>query len=291
MHSPSPGVKASIVIVNTTTALKFAANLSWLYLDRPFLDRFQAAADDGFAGVECLFPHEFPASEIQARLRDLGLSLVLFNAAPGDWAAGERGLASLDGREADFQASVHAALDLAQRLDCPRVHLMAGLLRPDATPAQRERALATYEQRLAWAASQAADAGRTVLIEPINPRDMPGYLLNRQLEAHTLVQRIGSPHLQVQLDLYHCQIVEGDVTMQLRQALPTGRVGHLQIAAVPDRGEPDAGELHYPHVFNELRALNWAGWIGCEYRPRQSGPGGTSAALAWLHAARATPSL
>ena len=259
--------------------LQFAANLSWLYLDRPFLDRFQAAADDGFRGVECLFPHEHAASEVQARLRDTGLQLVLFNAAPGDWANGERGLASLAGREADFQASIHAALDLAQRLACPRVHVMAGL----SAPADRARALALLETRLAWAAAQAVQAGVTLMIEPINGRDMPGYLLNRQLEAHTLVQRIGSPNLQVQLDLYHCQVTEGDITTQLRQALPSGRVGHLQIAGVPDRGEPDAGELHYPHVFAELRALQWAGWIGCEYRPRQPGPGGTSAGLSWLH--------
>lgn len=285
MHSLSPGGRTPNV--NPTFPLKFAANLSWLYPDRPFLDRFQAAAADGFQGVECLFPHEHPESEIRARLRDLGLELVLFNAAPGDWAAGERGLACLDGRESDFQSSVLAALALAQRLDCPRVHVMAGLCSGAATDQDRTRALAISEQRLAWAAEQARLAHRTILIEPINPRDMPGYLLNRQLDAHALVQRINSPHLQVQLDLYHCQIVEGDISTQLRQALPTGRVGHLQIAAVPDRGEPDAGELHYPHVFAELRALQWPGWIGCEYRPRQSGPGGTSAGLNWLRAATA----
>jgi hydroxypyruvate isomerase len=264
--------------------LKFAANLSWLYADLPFLDRFQAAANDGFLGVECLFPHEHPAGEIRARLRDLGLELVLFNAAPGDWAGGERGLACLDGREADFQTSVLNALDLATQLACPRVHLMAGL----CAPADRPIACATYEARLAWAAAQAANAGLTVLIEPINPRDMPRYLLNRQDEAHAIVQRIGSPHLQVQLDLYHRQIVEGDVSTHLRQALPSGRVGHLQIAAVPDRGEPDTGELHYAHVFAELRALQWAGWIGCEYRPRQAGPGSTSAGLGWLRQANAS---
>ena len=269
--------------MNPTFPLKFAANLSWLYLDRPFLERFQAAAADGFRGVECLFPHEHPPSEIQARLRDLDLELVLFNARPGDWAAGERGLACLDGREADFQASVRDALALAQDLNCPRVHVMAGL----CSAFDRAPALSRCEDRLAWAAEQARLAGLIIVIEPINPRDMPGYLLNRQSEAHTLVQRINSPHLQVQLDLYHCQIVEGDISTQLRQALPTGRVGHLQIAAVPDRGEPDAGELHYPHVFAELRALQWAGWIGCEYRPRQSGPGGTSAGLNWLRAATA----
>lgn len=269
--------------MNPTHPLKFAANLSWLYTELPFLDRFQAAARDGFVGVECLFPHEHPESEIRARLSDLGLELVLFNARPGDWAAGDRGLASLAGRDADFQASVLGALDLARRLDCPRVHLMAGLCAPEDRP----RALTTYEARLAWAAEQAASAGVSIMIEPINPRDMPGYLLNHQEDAHTLVQRIGSPHLQVQLDLYHCQIVQGDISQQLRLALPTGRVGHLQIAGVPDRGEPDAGELHYPHVFAELRALAWEGWIGCEYRPRQSAPGGTSAGLGWLRGATA----
>lgn len=261
------------------TPLKFAANLSWLYTDLPFLDRFEAAARDGFQGVECLFPHEHPTAEIAARLRDLKLQLVLFNAAPGQWAQGERGLACLDGREADFQASIHAALTLAGELDCPRVHVMAGLL-DDAGHTGFDTAWSRYAERLRWAAEQARRHGRALLIEPINPRDMPGYLLTHQAQAHQLVEAIGSPHLQVQMDLYHCQIVEGDVTERLRQYLPTGRVGHLQIAAVPDRGEPDQGELHYPWLFAELRRLQWAGWIGCEYRPRQ----GTSCGLGWLHA-------
>lgn len=264
-------------------ALQFAANLSWLYTDLPFLDRFEAAAGDGFTGVESLFPHEHPRQEVIARLQANGLQQVLFNAAPGDWAAGERGLASMAGREADFQRSVLDALDLAQALGCPRIHLMAGLCSDEAL---RPAAWGRYETNLAWAAEQARQAGLTVVIEPINGRDMPGYLLQRQADAHTLVERIGSPHLQVQMDLYHCQIVEGDVTTKLRQYLPTGRVGHLQIAAVPDRGEPDQGELAYPHLFAELRALQWAGWIGCEYRPRQAGPGGTSAGLGWLRQAQ-----
>lgn len=263
-------------------ALKFAANLSWLYTDLPFLDRFAAAAADGFQGVECLFPHEHPSAEIAARLRDLGLQLVLFNAEPGNWAAGERGLASLAGREADFQASITRALALADTLTCPRVHVMAGLCHE----ADRPQAWARYEANLRWAVDQARQAQCTLMIEPINGRDMPDYLLQRQADAHTLVERIGSPHLQVQMDLYHCQIVEGDLTTKLRQWLPSERVGHLQIAAVPDRGEPDQGELSYSHVFAELRALQWAGWIGCEYRPRQAGPGGTSAGLGWLREAQ-----
>lgn len=258
--------------------LKFAANLSWLYTDLPFLDRFEAAARDGFQGVECLFPHEHPQAEIAARLKNLGLQLVLFNAAPGNWAAGERGLASLEGREAEFRHSIDAALSLAVELDCPRVHVMAGL----TTPTQQTQAWSRYAERLRWAVERAQAHQRVLTIEPINPRDMPGYLLTHQAPAHALVQAIGSPHLQVQMDLYHCQIVEGDVTMRLRQSLPTGRVGHLQIAAVPDRGEPDQGELNHDWVFQELRRLNWSGWIGCEYRPR----GDTSAGLGWLHRAR-----
>lgn len=268
--------------------LRFAANLSWLYTDLPFLDRFQAAAQDGFKGVECLFPHEHPREEVAARLRDLGLELVLFNAAPGDWAAGERGLAGLPGREADFRSSLSAALDLAGELGAPRVHVMAGLCSVDATA--QAAAWSTYEANLRWASEQAARSGRHLTIEPINTRDMPGYLLNRQEQAHDLIQRIASAHLQVQMDLYHCQIVEGDIGTHLRRWLPTGRVGHLQVAAVPDRGEPDDGELNYPWVWAELQRLGWSGWIGCEYRPRAASrppaapaPGhATSAGLGWL---------
>ena len=261
--------------------LKFAANLSWLYTELPFLDRFAAAARDGFKGVECLLPHEHPTAEIQARLRDLGLELALFNAAPGNWAAGERGLACLDGREADFQHSITSALALAGTLGCPRVHVMAGLSEAGIAG---HGAWSRYEHRMAWAAKQAQAANVTLLIEPINTRDMPGYLLSDQARAHGLVERIGFKHLKVQMDLYHCQIVEGDITTRLRRWLPTGQVGHLQIAAVPDRGEPDQGELHYPHVFAELRRLGWQGWIGCEYKPRKAGDGGTTAGLGWLSA-------
>lgn len=264
------------------SALKFAANLSWLYTEHAFLDRFAAAARDGFTGVECLFPHEHPTAEIQARLRDLNLSLVLFNAEPGNWAQGERGLASLPGREADFQRVLRQALITAEALDCPRIHVMAGL--PSlATSADQAQAWTQFEANLRWATEQARAHDRILVTEPINPRDMPGYLLTHQAEAHALVQRIGSAHLQVQMDLYHCQIVEGDVGMRLRQWLPTGQVGHLQIAAVPDRGEPDDGELAWPWLFDELRRLNWLGWIGCEYRPRTT----TSSGLAWLHRLRA----
>ena len=267
---------------------KFAANLSMMYGELPFLERFAAAAADGFEAVEFLFPYEHPAAQIVARLNDGNLRQVLFNAPPGDWNAGERGMACLPGREAEFRAGVERALDYAAALDCPRVHVMAGVV-PEG--ADRHRLHETYLANLQWAAAQAAAVGREVLIEPINTRDVPGYFLNRQAEAHAVVDAVGAPNLKVQMDLYHVQIVEGDVAMKLRQYLPGGRVGHLQIAGVPERHEPDVGELNYAYLFGVIDALaadcGWDGWLGCEYRPRRgTEPGGTSAGLGWLRRAR-----
>jgi hydroxypyruvate isomerase len=257
---------------------KFAANLSMLYTEYDFLARFQAAAEDGFKGVEFLFPYAWPAAELAARLRDAGLSQVLFNTPPGREDAGERGMACLPGRDAEFRESIGRALEYAEALACPRVHVMAGIAPRDADP---RRLRDTYVRNLAWAAEAAASAGRDVLIEPINTRDIPGYYLNRQADAHAIVVEIGAPNLKVQMDLYHCQIVEGDLETRIRQYIPTGRVGHMQIAGVPDRHEPDAGEVNYPHLFGVLDALHYDGWIGCEYRPAE----GTRAGLGWLRAA------
>ncbi len=264
----------------------FAANLSMLYPEHAFLDRFAAAAGDGFAGVEYLFPYEHPAGVLAQRLAAHGLQQVLFNAPPGDWAAGERGIACLPGREDEFRRGVEQALHYAQVLACPRVHVMAGLA---PAGADRARLQATYEANLAWAAGEAASAGCDVLIEPINTRDMPGFFLNRQDEAHRMVQAVGAPNLKVQMDLYHCQVVEGDVATKIRALLPTGRVGHVQIAGVPERHEPDIGELNAAYlvgVIDEVAAAcGWTGWIGCEYRPaRGTAPGGTTAGLGWRDA-------
>lgn len=270
---------------------RFAANLSMLYPEHAFLDRFAAAAHDGFTAVEYLFPYAFEAAEIAQRLQAHGLSQVLFNAPPGDWEAGERGLACLPGREAEFRQGIDLALSYAQVLACPRIHVMAGLA-PDGV--ERARLQATYEANLAWAAAQAAQAGRELLIEPINPRDMPGYFLQRQEAAHEIVQGLGAANLKVQMDLYHCQIVEGDVAMKLRQYLPSGRVGHLQIAGVPMRHEPDLGELNYAYLLpliDEISAASgWRGWVGCEYRPaRGTVAGGTSAGLGWAGLSQPQP--
>lgn len=275
---------------------RFAANLSLLYTELPFLDRFEAAARDGFEAVEYLFPYAFDLAELLARLKANGLQQVLFNAPPGGtdapgidaaWAAGARGTASVPGREAEFRAGVELALRYADALDCPRIHCMAGLLSESAAGTDQESAArSVYVSNLRWAATEAAKSGRTILIEPINPRDMPRFFLNRQDEAHAVVQEVGAPNLQVQMDLYHCQIVEGDVAMKLRQYLPTGRVGHLQIAGVPERHEPDVGELNCAYLFEVIDEVaaqcGWQGWVGCEYRPRMGAePGGTSRGLGW----------
>ena len=263
---------------------RFAANLTMLYNELPFLDRFAAAAADGFEAVEYLFPYAFTPEELAARLQAHGLRQVLFNAPPGDWDAGERGLACLPGREAEFREGLARALAYAQALQCPRVHVMAGL-RPAGVPAQVLQD--TWLANLRWAADAAALQGVDVLIEPINTRDIPGFFLNRQDEAHAVVQAVGRPNLKVQMDLYHCQIVEGDVAMKLRQYLPTGRVGHLQIAGVPQRHEPDTGELNYGYLFAVIDELGFDGWLGCEYRPAAGAvAGGTSAGLGWLRARR-----
>ncbi|MFT4195666.1 hydroxypyruvate isomerase family protein, partial [Ottowia sp.] len=191
------------------------------------------------------------------------------------------------GGEAAFRAGVAAALRYADALDCPRIHCMAGLL---AEGASRPAARALYVANLRWAAREAERAGREVLIEPINTRDMPGFFLNRQDEAHAIAQEVGAPNLKVQFDLYHCQVVEGDVATKIRRYLPTGRVGHLQIAGVPERHEPDQGELNCAYLFGVIDEVaaqcGWQGWVGCEYRPQRGAePGGTSRGLGWLRAA------
>ena len=254
---------------------RFAANLSMLYPEYDFLDRFSAARKDGFDAVEYLFPYDYDALELKRRLDDNGQTQALFNAPPGDWANGERGMASLPGREAEFRDSVARALEYAAVLGNDRVHVMAGLL-PDATEATRARHHAVYIENVAYAAAQAKQAGLTIVLEPINQRDMPGYFISRQDAGQSVCKEVGADNLKVQFDCYHCQIVEGDIEMKLRRDF--SGIGHIQIAGVPSRNEPDLGELNYPHLFNVIDELGYTGWIGCEYRPR----GNTSEGLEWL---------
>lgn len=265
---------------------RFAANLSMLYNEHDFLDRFTAAAQDGFEGVEFLFPYAFDAHELRQRLKDNGLTQVLFNASPGQWDAGQRGLACLGDHVDEFQSSIRQALTYADTLGCKRIHVMAGIA-PQGLEATAIEA--TYCSNIAWAAEQARASGCDVLIEPINTRDMPGYFLNYQAQAHRIVESIGASNLKVQMDLYHCQIMEGDLTTQIRQYLPTGRVGHFQIAGVPMRHEPNLGEINYPHLFDVIDQVSaqcgWHGWIGCEYRPaRGAVNNGTRDGLVWMDA-------
>ena len=272
--------------------LRFAANLSLMYPDLPFLERFGAAAADGFKGVEYLFPYAFDAAVLADVLRTHGLQQVLFNTPPagqdldsmvGAWDRGERGTACVPGREAEFRAGVTMALEYARALGCPRVHAMVGLRPEHVSP---EQADATLISNLQWAAPLAAQAGVTLLVEPINPRNVPGFHLQQQEHAHAIVQAVNSPHVQVQMDLFHCQRVEGDLMHHISTWLPTGRVGHLQLADVPTRHEPGTGEVHWPHVLQHLGHVaaqcHWNGWIGCEYNPLDTTAGGTSRGLSWL---------
>ena len=252
---------------------RFAANLSMLYPQHEFLDRFAAAAADGFEAVEFLFPYDYSANELKQRLSDNGLVQALFNAPPGDWAAGERGIATLPGREDEFRSGFDRALEYAAVLGNTRVHVMAGLL---AAESDRARHHGVYLQNLAYAAEQAGKAGITVLLEPINTRDMPGFFLNRQDQAQAICKEVGATNLKVQFDCYHCQIVEGDLATTLRRDFDC--IGHIQIAGVPDRHEPDQGEVNYPYLFELMDHLGYDGWVGCEYRPK----GDTSTGLQWL---------
>ncbi len=254
---------------------KFAANLSMMYTEHAFADRFAAAAADGFDAVECMFPYALSAVELAAQLQRHGLRQVLFNLPPGDWDAGERGIAALPGREAEFTASLDIALRYAQASGCHLLHVMAGLVAANASPADRDAMHCTYVANLRRAARAAALQHVTLLIEPINTRDMPGYFLYYQQQAHDIVAEVNEPNLRVQMDLYHCQIMEGDLATRLRRHL--AGVGHIQIAGVPGRHEPDVGEINYPYLFDLLDELGYAGHIGCEYRPRAD----TSAGLGW----------
>ncbi|KRB66283.1 2-oxo-tetronate isomerase [Noviherbaspirillum sp. Root189] len=252
---------------------KFAANLTMMFNEVPFLQRFEEASRAGFKAVEFLFPYEHAPQEIAAALKSNGLDNVLFNMPPGDWGKGERGIASLPGREAEFRDGVATALTYAQACGTPCLHVMAGLL---PLGANRELHRHTYLDNLRYAAAETAKHGITLLIEPINTRDIPGYLLNTQAEAHAIREELGAPNLKVQMDLYHVQIVEGDIAMKLRRYLP--HVGHIQIAGVPERHEPDIGEINYPYLFRLLDDLGYQGWVGCEYRPAK----GTVEGLNWI---------
>jgi hydroxypyruvate isomerase len=254
---------------------RFAANLSFLFNEVPFLERFGEAAHAGFRAVEFAFAYEYRIDELVAQQREHRLDVVLINAPPGDWNAGDRGLASLPGREHEFAASIAHALQYARALGCPRIHVMAGVLPSGADASERERRLRTYVRNLRYACSEAAAHAVTILIEPINQRDRPNTYLSRVEHAAEVIAKVDRPNIKMQYDFYHVQITQGDVIrrFEMHQKL----IGHVQIAAVPSRHEPDLGELNFPVIFEALDGLGYTGWIACEYRPR----GRTEDGLAW----------
>ena len=249
---------------------RFAANLTMMFNEVPFLDRFEAAATAGFTAVEFLFPYDYPAVEIGERLQRHGLTQALFNLPPGNWPE-ERGLAALPDRFADLQASFRIALPYAQATGVKRVHLMAGMISRND-----RRAVSAFHKSVVTAAEFFAPHGIDVVLEPLNPRNTPGYFLNDFGFARDLIIGWNLPNLKLQFDIYHCQILHGDVTMRLREMMPI--TGHIQIASIPSRNEPDGEELNYPFLFDELDRLGYDGFVGCEYNPR----GNTTDGLAWF---------
>ena len=264
--------------------LRFSANLSLLYADLPLLERFAAAHADGFKGVEVQFPYEVPSALIASELHALGLTQVLINAPPGDLRAGDFGLAAVPGRERDFADSVEFAIEYARALRCSCIHVMAGLAGVDV---DRQEMRTVYVDNLRRACARFAAHEMLVLIEPINSHDVPGYFLNRQHDAFEVLREVGAPNLRMLMDFYHLQMMEGGLT----RAFETYRayVGHVQIAGVPGRHEPNVGEINYRFVFDMLQQLKYSGWIGCEYHPKRDGSGGTSAGVGWIDEYRGMP--
>lgn len=250
---------------------KFAANLSFMFTEVPFADRFEAAAKAGFRGVEFLNPFELAKADLVARLKDNNLTQALFNMAHGDFSKGERGMSAIPGREAEFEKAVAAALDYAEATDCKRLFAMAGLKHHGANRA-------TYVRNLKRAAKMLAGSGIDVIIEPINTRDIPGYFLNKTGEARSIIHEVAEPNIGLQFDLYHRQIMEGDVATAITEFAPLAR--HYQIASPPDRGEPDEGEMNYAYLFKLIDQTGFDGWVGCEYKPRR----GTVEGLTWASA-------
>ena len=250
---------------------RFAANLSMMFTDVPFLDRFEAAAKAGFRSVEFLLPYDHPAEEVGKRLHGNGLTQALFNLPPGNWEAGEKGFAALPERFGDLQQSVRTALPYAKATNARRLHLMAGIANRS-----EPKAVEQFYKSVTWAAEFFAPHGLDVVIEPINARNVPGYFLNDFGFARDLITELKIPNLKLQFDIYHCQIIHGDVTMRLREMMPI--TGHVQIASIPSRNEPDGEELNYPFLFAELDRLGYGGFVGCEYNPR----GKTTDGLGWF---------
>ena len=259
---------------------KFAANLSLMFTELPFLQRFGAASRAGFKGVEFLFPYEHTPEAIAAELRAHDLQQVLFNMPPGNWEAGERGIAIFPDRRTEFRAGLDAAIDYAKALCCRHVHCLAGIAPPERSHAEL---FATYLENLKCAADALARHDLTLLIEPINTRDMPGYFLHATETAGEVIRAVGAPNLRLQYDVYHMHIMEGDAGAFIARHLDL--IAHIQIADAPGRHEPGTGEIDFGSLFRHLDALPYEGWVGCEYRPRTT----TLESLTWLRNRESRP--
>ncbi len=251
----------------------FSANLGFLFTDRPMVARIHAAAEAGFNAVECHFPYDTPAAEVKTALAETGLRMLGLNTVPGDVPAGDFGLAALPGREVEARAAIDQAIAYGAEIGAANVHVMAGKTDGGAV------AEVTYRENLAYACDAAAARGMTVLIEPINQRDVPGYHLSLVEPGAALIEDLGRGNLKLMFDCYHTQIMQGDLTERLRRHMHL--IGHIQIAAVPDRGEPDGGELHYPNLIAAIRDMGFTGPIGAEYKPRGASTGD---GLGWMTA-------
>ncbi|MBM4448290.1 MAG: hydroxypyruvate isomerase [Chloroflexi bacterium] len=252
---------------------KFSANLSMLFTEVGFGDRFERAAKAGFKGVECQFPYELPKEDIAQKLDRYRLQMVLFNIPAGSWAAGERGLACLPGRESEFRAGVGKAIEYAKALKCPRINCLAGLT-PKNAPANKVRQ--TLVSNLKFAADALQKAGITLVVEALNDKDVPGFYLTRTRDALKLFEEVKHPNLFLQYDIYHMQIMEGNLAETIRKNV--GRIGHIQLADVPGRHEPGTGEIDFPGLFKRIDEAGYTGWIGCEYKPA----GVTEDGLGWV---------
>jgi hydroxypyruvate isomerase len=254
---------------------KFAANLGLMFIEAEFLDRFEAAADAGFKAVECIFPYAYSAAEVKQRLDDHDLMMAKFNLPPGDSNAGDFGLTAVPGRESEFRESVGKAIEYARLLACPQLHALAGLAPEGRDPT---KCMETYVENLSFAAAHLAEHGIRLLIEAVNTRDFPGYFLSHTAQALEVLDTVTSENLFLQYDVYHAQIMEGDLAETIRANIDVIR--HFQIAGVPGRHEPDVGEINYRFLFDLIDSLGYEDWIGCEYHPRA----GTVEGLGWANA-------
>ena len=252
---------------------KFAANLTMLFTEFDFLERFEKAHSAGFKAVEYLFPYAFEAESLAEKMQMFGFEQALFNMPPGDWDAGERGFAAVPGRDDEFKQSVDVALLYAKALNCRKIHAMSGLIDTNYT---REQQTVTFISNIRYAADKFAEHGIQLMIEPLNSRDVPHYFVAHQREAVDLIKQVDRPNVKLQLDLYHAQIMDGDLSTLIKEVAPF--IGHVQIASVPERHEPSEGELNYPHLFTVLDECGYQDWIGCEYNPRNT----TEEGLGWV---------